>query len=324
VCAPRLLRDAEGLIAARTAQAGVPSRSPFGPDDEIGMLNLITPESRRRVLAQVDASRVYDLSVDLFIGMPSWTANGDMPFQIWMNHTPSGTIVDDAPGAGRAVNERVSYSGDSIAMYTHCGTHIDSLCHWGYGGTIWNGFTEAEHLGTRHWSVAGADRQPPIVARGVLLDVAALHEVDDLPDSHPIGRADLDAACARQGVEIRPGDVALVRTGRMRRWPDVAGYLAPAPGLNLEGAAYLAEAGAVVIGADNVALEVIPPQTPDHWSPVHTYLLAECGIAILELAWLEELAEARLYEFALVAACLRIRGATGAPIRPLAMPFERG
>jgi kynurenine formamidase len=320
VCAPTLLQDAEGLIAARTAQPGVPSRSPFGPEDEIGMLNLITPDSRRRVLESVDAGSTFDLSVDYFVGMPSWTAAGDMPFQIWMNHTPAGTVLDDSPGVGRAVNERVSYSGESIAMYTHCGTHIDTLCHWGYGGTIWNGFNEAEHLGSRHWTAGGADRQPPIVARGVLLDVAALHEVADLPDSHRIGRADLEAACAREGVEIRPGDVVLVRTGRMSRWPG-AGFLAPEPGLTLEGAAFLAEAGAVVIGADNLALEVIPPETTDHWSPVHTYLLAECGVAILELAWLEELAAAGLYEFAFVGACMRIRGATAAPIRPLAMPF---
>jgi kynurenine formamidase len=309
-------------IAARSAQPGSPSQSPFGPDDEIGMLNLITPESRRRVLEAVDPGRVFDLSVDYFVGMPSWTANGDMSFQVWLNHTPAGTQIDDSPGVGRAVNERVSYSGESIAMYTHTGTHIDSLCHWGYGGTIWNGFTEAEHLGSRHWTVGGTDKQPPIVARGVLLDIAGLYEVDDLPDSHPIGRADLEAACTRQGIEVRPGDVVLVRTGRMSRWPSVSEYLAPAPGLNLEGAAFLAEAGAIVVGADNVALEMIPPETPDHWSPVHTYLLAECGVAILELAWLEELASAKVYEFAFVAACMRIRGATGAPIRPLAMPFR--
>ena len=67
---------------------------------------------------------------------------------------------------------------------------------------------------------------------------------------------------------------------------------------------------------------MIPPETPEHWSTVHTYLLAECGVAILELAWLEELAAAKVYEFAFVAACMRIRGATGAPIRPLAMPFQ--
>jgi kynurenine formamidase len=321
MCAPSFVIDGERLIAARGARSGVPSRSPFGADDEIGMLNLITPESRRRVLGSVDGSRVFDLSVDFFLGMPSWTANGDMPFQIWMNHTSAGTLVDDAPGVGRAVNERVSYSGDSIALYTHCGTHIDALCHWGYGGTIWNGFRDTDHLGSRHWRVAGADRQPPIVARGLLLDVAAALEVEELPDSHRIEGPDLEATCVRQGVEVIPGDVVLIRTGRMRRWPDPEGFLAPEPGLTVAGAAFLAEAGAIVIGADNVALEVLPTGTPDHWSPVHTYLLAECGVAILELAQLEALAQARIYEFAFVGACMPIRGATGAPIRPLALPL---
>ena len=229
MCAPAFGDGEEGLIAARRAQAGVPSPSPFGAEDEIGMLNLITPESRRRVLASVAGRRVFDLSVDFFLGMPSWIANGDMPFQIWMNHTPAGTQVDDAPGVGEAVNQRVSYSGDSIAMYTHCGTHIDALCHWGYGGVIWNGFTEAEQLGSRHWAVAGADRQPPIVARGVLLDIAAALELEELPDSHRIEPTDLEATCRRQGVEVGLGDVVLVRTGRMRRWPDPEGFLAPSP-----------------------------------------------------------------------------------------------
>lgn len=320
MCTPSLVRDAEDLVAARTAQAGVPSQSPFGPEDEIGMLNLMTPASRQRVLAGADASRLLDLSVEHFIGMPTWTANGDMPFQMWLNHSPAGTVIDDAPGAGRAVNERVSYSGESIAMYTHCGTHIDTLCHWGYRGTIWNGFRDADRLGSRHWTVAGADRQPPIVARGVLLDVAAALGEEELPDSHPIGRADLEAACKHGGVEVEMGDVVLIRTGRMRRWPDPS-FLDPEPGLTLEGAAFLAEAGAIVIGADNVALEVLPPATDDHWSPVHTYLLAECGVAILEVVALDELAARGVHAFAFVAACMRIRGATGAPIRPMAMPL---
>jgi kynurenine formamidase len=320
MCTPSLVSSADELIAARQARSGVPSRSPFGADDEIGMLNLITPESRRRVLSAADGSRIFDLSVDHFVGMPTWIANGDMPFQIWMNHTPAGTVIDDAPGVGRVVNQRVSYSGESIATYTHCGTHIDTLCHWSYGGTIWNGFRDADRLASRHWTVAGADRQPPIVARGVLLDVAAALEVDELADSTPVGPEELLAACRRQGVEVRAGDVVLIRTGRMRRWPDPS-FLGPEPGLTPEGAAHLAEAGAIVIGADNVALEVIPSGAKDHWSPVHTYLLAECGVAILEVAQLEELAAAKVYEFAFVAACMRIRGATGAPIRPLAMPL---
>jgi kynurenine formamidase len=308
-------------IAARLASFQQPTRSPFGPGDEIGMLNLITPSSRARILAEADAERLFDLSVDFFLGMPTWTAAGDPSFQMWMSHTPAGQILDEK-ATGQKAHELMAYSGDCISLYTHCGTHIDALNHFGYRGEIWNGFTESEHLGARHWHVCGVDKQPPIVARGVLVDVAAAHGVDELAHSYGIGEEDLRAALARQGSEVRPGDVVLVRTGRMRAWPDRDAFLLDEPGLNREGAEFLAKAGAIVIGGDNIALEQLPSVDPDNWVPVHTYLLAEAGVPIMEVVNLEEIAAEELYEFAFVGAPLKIRGATAAPLRPLALPLR--
>jgi len=150
------------------------SKSPYGPKDEIGRLNEITGRSRAKVLERIDASRIYDLSVDYFVGMPAWDFVGDPPYQIWMTHTPNGTIVDNPLNVSEAVNRYVSYSGDAISMYTHCGTHIDTLNHFGYDGVIWNHYKASEHLGARHWNVCGADKFPPIIARAVLLDPAIL------------------------------------------------------------------------------------------------------------------------------------------------------
>src|SRR5258708_33626566 len=110
---------------------------------------------------------------------------------MWMTHTPRGTVLYDAPGAGAEGNELVTYSGDVFSMYTHCGTHIDTLNHFGYHGKIFNNFSADEPLGSRHWQVAGADKHPPMLARGILLDVAALHGVDMLPASYAIGSKDL-------------------------------------------------------------------------------------------------------------------------------------
>jgi kynurenine formamidase len=287
------------------------------------MLNLATADSRARVMSDVDAGRVFDLAVDYFIGMPSWTASGDPPFQIWMSATPSGGVNDDAMGLGEAQNRIVSRSGDSILMYTHTGTHIDALNHIGYDGTVWNGFTEAQDLGARHWQVAGADRHPPIIARGVLIDVAGLHSVAMLPDSYAIGADELRRALKRQRTELRIGDVVLIRTGRMSVWPDPDAYIFDEPGLNLDGAEFLARAGAILLGADNIGLECHPSGDPESWQPVHTYLLAEAGIPIMELVNLEELAAMGVHEFAFIGACLKIRGATGSPIRPIALPLRR-
>jgi kynurenine formamidase len=324
MCTPDIVDTAfKDKIAALDAKYRVVSSSPFGKDDEIGMLNLITPESRKLVLSEADYSKTFDLAVDFFVNMPSWTAAGDPPFQIWMSHTPNGTIVDDPMKVGRHENELVSYSGDCIAMYTHCGTHIDTLNHFGYQGKIWNGFTARDHLGSRHWEVCGADKFPPIIARGVLIDVAGLKGISMLEDNYGIGAQDIKDALQAQNTELRPGDVVLVRTGRMTVWPEVEAYVRSEPGINREAAEFLARAGAIVIGGDNLALEQMPGTDPDNWQVVHTYLFAEAGIPIMEVVNLEELAAEKVYEFAFVGACLRIRGATGSPIRPIAMPLRR-
>lgn len=298
------------------------SKSPYGPKDEIGRLNEITGRSRAKVLERIDASRIYDLSVDYFVGMPAWDFVGDPPYQIWMTHTPNGTIVDNPLSVSEAVNRYVSYSGDAISMYTHCGTHIDTLNHFGYDGVIWNHYKASEHLGARHWNVCGADKFPPIIARAVLLDIAGMKGVDVLPPSYGIGPDDLQATIKKQNVRLEPGDVVLLRTGRMQLWPDHDKYLIDEPGLNVEGAQYLAETGkCIAIGGDNVALEQLPSADPDSYLPVHCYLFSVVGVVIIEVLMLEQLAKEKVYEFAFFGAPLRLRGSTGSPMRPFAIPF---
>jgi kynurenine formamidase len=274
----------------------------------------------RAALANVDPRKVYDLATDLFTNVPSWTMTGDLSFQHWMSHTPRGTVNDDITNLGKEKNEIVSYSGDSVAFYTHTGTHVDTLNHYGYHNKIWNNFSADEHIG-RVWDVAGADKHPPVIARGVLLDIPATENVDMLPDSYGIGEEDLRNALQRQKVELRVGDVVLVRTGRMTTWPNHEAYLYNSPGLNREGAEFLAKAGAVTIGADNIGLEQQPAPEGQIWPPVHSYLLAEAGVPMIEVLVLEELAREKVYEFAYIGACLKIRGATGSPVRPLAIPL---
>jgi kynurenine formamidase len=206
-------------------------------------------------------------------------------------------------------------------MYTHCGTHIDTFNHFGYNGHIFNGFSAAEHLGSRAWTKCGAEKHPPILARGILLDIAAMHGVDTLPPSHPVGRADIEGCLKHQGTTIRPGDVVLIRTGQMKLWPDMS-FVRNTPGLDREGAEFLAKAGAIMIGADNLTLEQTPSAHALNFFPVHTYLLAEAGVPILEMAWLDEIAGEKLHEFVFFGACIKLRGATGAPMRPVAMPLS--
>lgn len=298
-------------------------RSPWGPQDEIGRLNLMTPESQSAVLSRIDGSRAYDLSVDYYIGMPSWQAIGDPRYQLWMTHTPNGTVVDDPVGVGEQENRHVSYTGAAISMYTHMGTHIDALNHFGLDGRIWNGFEAREQLGDRGWKKTGAEKIPPIIARGVLLDVAGAKGVDMLPAGYRIGRDDLVDALSKQGTRLQPGDVVLVRTGRMRVYSNAAAYMLDPPGITLSAARFLVEeGGAMVVGADNLSLEVFPSERDDNYVPVHTYLLAQQGAYIVELANLEALARDRVYEFAFVGTPLKLRGADAAPMRPVAFPLR--
>lgn len=313
--------DVNGANGATRPQVG---QSPWGPEDELGALNRMTDASRAAILARVSGGRVYDLAVDYFVGMPAWHILGDPGYQFWLTHTPRGTAVDDPMGVGAEQNARVGYTGDAVSFYTHMGTHIDALNHFGLDGAVYNGFRADEHLGDKGWRKTGAETIPPIVARGVLIDVAAAKGVDVLPDSYSITIADLEAALARQGTALESGDVVLIRSGRMRAWPDVAGYTDNQPGLGLAAARWLVEEHqALAIGGDNLSLEHFPTDpAAETYIPVHTYLLAQAGVPIIEVAYLEELAKDAVHEFAFIAASLKLRGASAAPFRPIALPIH--
>lgn len=297
--------------------------SPWGPKDEIGRLNLMTPASRAAIMARVSGAQAYDLSVDYFIGMPSWQAAGDPHYTMWMTHTPHGTRVSDPMGLGDAQNAHVSYTGSAFSMYAHSGTHIDALNHFGLNGKIWNGYSAAEHLGDQGWKVTGAEKLPPIVARGVLIDVAAAKGRAMLADDYRVTRQDLQDALALQQVRLREGDVVLIRTGRMRQYDKAQAFMGHPPGLGLDAAKFLVEeGGAMVLGADNLSFEAFPSEVPGNYIPVHTYLLAQKGVPIIELANLEALSRDRVYEFAFIGASLKLRGADAAPLRPIALPVK--
>ena len=293
------------------------SRSPWGHGDEIGRLNWMTPETQAAVLRRVDGRRTFDLAVDYFLGMPSWSAAGDPKYEIWMSHTPAGTVNDDLSGAGRLANSRYSYAGSAITMYSHAGTHICSLNHIGHNGRFWNGWSADTHLGSRAWAVGGVF--PPIIARGVLIDIAGDKGVECLDPSYAISRSDIVDSVDRLERGIERGDVVLVRTGQMSRWPEAEAFLGDPPGLGLDAARFLCEElGVMCIGVD-AGGEALPPEEPDTFLPVHAYLLATAGAPVVENLWLEDLARSGIREFGFLAFPLKLRGSTGCPVRPVAI-----
>lgn len=297
--------------------------SPWGPADEIGRLNLITPASRAAILQRITGGQVYDLATEYYVGMPSWQDAGDPHYQFWMTHTPRGTVVDDPMNVGKDMNATRSYTGTAFSMYSHTGTHIDALNHFGIRGRIWNGFSADQHLGDRGWQRTGIEKFPPLVARGVLIDVAAAKGLDMLPDQYRITRQDLKDALARQKVALQEGDIVLVRTGRMKLYGQPQAYMAKPPGLGLDAARFLVEeGGAMIVGADNLSLETFPSEVDDDYVPLHSYLLAQKGVPIMELVALDDLSRDKVYEFAFIGGPLKIRGGDAAPLRPIAIPVR--
>lgn len=290
--------------------------SPWGKDDEIGTLNMMSDASRANILGQIAGGKVYDLGVDLFIGMPNCCSDafGDPTYQMWMIHAP-------ARGEHGGLLE---HSSDAISMSTHTGTHIDALNHFGLKGKIWNGVDADDAVGVNGWAKSGADKFPPIVARAVLLDIAGAKGVEHLPSSYSITVEDLKAALKLQGTHLKPGDVVLIRTGLMTLWPDKSKLqLFTQAGLSLEAAKWLVEdQKAMLLGADNFGLESFPSKRNDNFAPVHSYLLAEKGVSFMEVMWLEDLSKDQVFEFLFIASPLKIKGATGSPIRPIAIPIK--
>ena len=298
-------------------------KSPWGPDDEIGTLNMMNESSQLSILTKIKNGKAYDLSVEYFVGMPSFHSLGDPSYQYWLTHTPHGTVVDNPNNLGETMNKKVSYTGDAISMYTHMGTHIDALNHFGLHGKIWNGFTPDEHLGDKGWKKTGAETIPPIIARGVLIDIPAYKNVDALEKNYRINSDDLKGALKKQNISLQEGDVVVVRTGQAAYYENADKYLENYPGINLDAVKWLVEEKKIMLlGADNLSFEAFPPEREDNWVPVHTYLLAEKGVMFIEQMYLEELAKDKVHEFAFIAASLKLRGASAAPIRPLAFPID--
>jgi kynurenine formamidase len=250
------------------------------------------------------SAKVYDLAQPYFTGMPHHPSHPPFLFSLVKAH---GEYL------GPIGNSSAS---DAIALGTHVGTHIDGLCHFSCGGKLYGG-DEAANLqsyggGLRRHSI---DTVPPILRRGVLLDIARVAGVDPLPGDFEITPALLDQASA--GIEIRSGDVVLLRTGWARYFRDPARFIAQVhgPGPALAGAQWLSARGIFAAGSDTVAFEKVP----DLSMPVHVHLLVQSGIHIVECLNLEELAQTVVREFLFVALPLKLEGATGSPVRPVAI-----
>jgi kynurenine formamidase len=262
--------------------------------------------------AQLRQAKVYDLEQPRFAGMPIHPAHRPGYFYA-LHRRHRDTYQPDVQGP------RSSASG-VVTMMEHSGTHIDALCHQACDLMLHSNVAADDVETPAGFTQLGIETVPPLLTRGVLLDVAGWKGQQRLPPRYSVTAEDLQGCAATQGVDVQPGDVLLVRTGYGAIWRDEAAYL-DAAGIAKSGTLWAAEHGVVAVGADNMAWDVPDERDPETGATLfaHIHLLTKKGIYILENIFLEELSRDRCWTFAFVGIPLKLVGATGSPLRPLAL-----
>jgi kynurenine formamidase len=288
----------------------------------------VAPSSRRstRFDLPLDLLRIpksgaaYDLSSGWWPGMP--LAEGHPPFHVMTYRSPAGErnqkdmrFLDDNP-------LNYGFISELMMCTTHTGTHVDALAHITCGpkSTWHGGFSADEFLGDFGPLRNDASQLPPLIRRGVLLDIPKTLGVDHLEPQQSVGVQQLEAACSRKGASLQAGDLVLIRTGAMLRWPEADALAAcEGSGLSIEGARWLVARGVTAFAGDNAVLEVAPSGIKGDPQPVHRFLIQEKGLLILEWVYPEELSRDDVSEFLFVCLPLTVRGATGSMVRPIAI-----
>lgn len=272
------------------------------------------------VLAIPRDGTMYDLDPGRWPGVPLWA--GHPAFQVITYRTPHGIRVggDQAWLAPEKNAANVGLISELMMGTNHTGSHVDALGHITCGEDEWhNGSTDAD-LGDFGPQVGDAASITPFITRGLMVDVAKHLGVDRLPKGHAISLEEFEGALATQGLGVRGNDVVLVRTGQMSVWPDpVAMAETTGAGITKAVAEYCAERRVRGVGTDTEACEVMPSVEPGHPHPVHDVLLIRNAIHIFENMYLEELSRDGQGLFLFLGLPLKIRGATGSMLRPIAV-----
>ncbi|QEC46763.1 cyclase family protein [Baekduia soli] len=282
----------------------------YGAEDRLGAVNEIGEAQVRDAGALIRSGRRYGLAQ---------TLDAASPARMWRYWRHSLILDRVLPGRFRGPNGVASLE-ESVSGALHSGTHLDGLAHVGIRDHAYNGVRYDAIVGPDGLTELGMEGLPPLVTRGVLLDIAALRRVPMLGDSELITAADLEAAAARAGVEVRAGDVLVLHTGWGSLWAQDPGrYATTEPGIGIEAAIWCTDRRVAVIGADTWAVEAVPGDPPDEVFPVHQHCLARYGCYLLENVRTQELAADGVTEFCCVIAPLRLRGASASMVNPVAV-----
>jgi len=299
----------------------------WGPEDELGTVNYITPEKIREATQLVRDGKVISLAIPFDSDGPQGGAG--LPFSQHQRFNPihlmSRTGADAMVGA--QAHRRLHSADDVIIMPLQAATQWDSLAHVFFEGKMYNGYDAALVSGFGAKKNSITNLKDKVVSRGVLLDIAAYKGKKWLDPGEAIYPEDLDGCAKQEGIKVGTGDVVLIRTGQIAQvrargsWGDYAG--GSAPGLSMLTAPWFFEKQVAAMATDTWSTEVLPSEGPEIFLPLHIICLVHMGLLIGEIFDLEELAQdcARdgRYEFMFVAPPLPITGAVASPINPQAI-----
>jgi kynurenine formamidase len=288
----------------------------WGDDDERGAQNLLTDDVVLAATRQCRTGRVYRLALPLKrVGVPLAHYRG-APQRLTLLAEPDPLLRSVGIPEGTGACE------DVLILPSHSVTHMDALCHVFSEGKFYNGFPASgfrPNTGAEH---CGIEKNGGFVARAVLLDMARFVGERWLDPSHVIAPDEIADCAARQGVEIRPADVVMIRTGWQDMFLEAAagGETLPSvqPGIGIASARYLAELDVSAVGSDNSGIEPLP-FPPGEELAVHVELLVRRGVFLIENLWLAEMAGDQCYESLFIVAPLNVPGASGSPVTPIAI-----
>lgn len=309
-----LLTAALCCSVATSAMAQDWTTSKYGPEDEIGAANLITPESVLEASKLIKTGKTYNLGIVVDSNTPAFA-----PRSLSVSVLQPNQIESDGLG-----HNHMTYNDDIFMGWLGIGPQIDGLGHIGVKHTYYNGFKDSDFAKADGLTKLGIEKLPPMVTRGVVLDMAKFYGQEIVKEGTPYTKEDIVAAAEQQGVEIKKGDTVLFHSGWLNlldeATKDHERYVSVEPGLGITGAEYLAEIGVVAIGADTWGLEAVPFEEGDKGVfKVHQILIPQNGIYILENMETRELVKDGVNEFMFVLGAARVRGAVQMIINPIAI-----
>ncbi len=281
--------------------------SKWGAGDQRGSANHMKPETVLRAAKLINAGEVIELGHRLNSAMPFF---GTRRFDV---HTKRTFMNPQS-------NRRGSNEEMIVGEIGQVGTQFDGFAHQTIGNSMYNCFKVDETATRNGFEKLGVENVGALFTRGVMIDVAALKGVETLPDNYEITAQDLQQALERQKLKLQSGDAAIIHTGWGRLWgKENARYARGCPGIGVGAAEWLAKQDPMLVGADNISVEVSPNPDPKLSLPIHQIMLVVNGIHLIENLKLDEMAAKRIYEFAFIAQPLKVQGGTGSTVAPIAV-----